>query len=580
MSEYVYAGLTSQSIDVMLRDSSSTTGAGLTGLVYNSSGLKAYYRKGATGTATAITLATQTVGGAFSSGGFVEVDSTNMAGVYRLDLPNAAVDTEGFVTLFIYGATNLVPTAQRIDCRALPVDVKKFGATNGTFASGRPEVNATHVAGTSQTAGDIPGILGALNAAASSGDPGTTTTLVQYLKQIINTLEGSAGIPTFPAAAAPANAVSLAEVIRSIYTQIGVAGAGLTAIGDTRMDNLDAAVSTLATATNLAAAKTVIDAINAIVGSGTYGNQAIKTAVDAISTAIGNLNNLAALANLRGPSVLEIPDSSTLVYKFLLTIFDQEGKLVALDGSPTITAANAAGTDRSSKLSAVTNPATGQYEFTYTVSSTDAEESVAIKANGTISGEARFAAISCSVVNYDSLTTINSILTNVNALITTIGTAGVGLTNLGDARLDNLNATVSSRLATSGYTAPDNSTISTINTKLGTPSDLGGGATIAANLSDIESQTDDIGAAGAGLTGIPKTGFKLASDGLDQIPVTDPGAVATTFPNMIVQLWRRFFKKSTLTSSELKTYADDGTTVRTTQAVSDDGTTQTQGPAT
>ena len=35
---------------------------------------------------------------------------------------------------------------------------------------------------------------------------------------------------------------------------------------------------------------------------------------------------------------------------------------------------------------------------------------------------------------------------------------------------------------------------------LGTPSDLGGGATIAFNLSDIEAQTDDIGAAGAGLT--------------------------------------------------------------------------------
>lgn len=163
MSEYVYAGLTSQSIDVMLRDSSSTTGSGLTGLAFNTSGLKAYYRKGATGSATAITLATQTVGGAFSSGGFVEVDATNMAGVYRLDLPNAAVDTEGFVTLFIYGATNLVATAQRIDCRALPVDVKKFGATNGTFSSGRPEVNATHVAGTLQTAGDLAAMVTAVD---------------------------------------------------------------------------------------------------------------------------------------------------------------------------------------------------------------------------------------------------------------------------------------------------------------------------------------------------------------------------------------------------------------------------------
>jgi hypothetical protein len=39
-------------------------------------------------------------------------------------------------------------------------------------------------------------------------------------------------------------------------------------------------------------------------------------------------------------------------------------------------------------------------------------------------------------------------------------------------------------------------------TRLGTPSNLGGGATVAANLSDIEAQTDDIGVAGAGLTAL------------------------------------------------------------------------------
>jgi len=155
MSEYVYAGLTSQTIDIFLADSSSTTGGGLTGLVYNTSNLTAYYRKGAAGTATAITLATQTVGGAYSSGGFVQIDSTNMPGVYRLDLPNAMVDTAGFVTLYLRGAANLVPTALRIDCRALPTDVKLFGGTVGTFSSGRPEVNTTHVGGTSQTARDL-----------------------------------------------------------------------------------------------------------------------------------------------------------------------------------------------------------------------------------------------------------------------------------------------------------------------------------------------------------------------------------------------------------------------------------------
>ncbi len=78
-----------------------------------------------------------------------------------------------------------------------------------------------------------------------------------------------------------------------------------------------------------------------------------------------------------------------------------------------------------------------------------------------------------------------------------------------------------------------------------------------------------------------KTGYSLGAAGLDAISVADPGAPAsvTTLPRMIVALWRRFFKKSTLTATQLATYADDGTTVNSTQPVSDDGTTQTQGAA-
>lgn len=43
-------------------------------------------------------------------------------------------------------------------------------------------------------------------------------------------------------------------------------------------------------------------------------------------------------------------------------------------------------------------------------------------------------------------------------------------------------------------------------TRIGTPANLGSGPTLAQNLSDIEAQTDDIGAAGAGLTAIPSVG--------------------------------------------------------------------------
>ncbi len=77
-----------------------------------------------------------------------------------------------------------------------------------------------------------------------------------------------------------------------------------------------------------------------------------------------------------------------------------------------------------------------------------------------------------------------------------------------------------------------------------------------------------------------KTGFVLASTGLDSIAVTEPAGVATDFREMVVQTWRRFFKKSTLTASQIKCIKDDGSSIATTQAVSDDGTTQTQGAAT
>jgi len=76
-----------------------------------------------------------------------------------------------------------------------------------------------------------------------------------------------------------------------------------------------------------------------------------------------------------------------------------------------------------------------------------------------------------------------------------------------------------------------------------------------------------------------KLGNKLASDGLNSINVTPPTTVAASFPAMVVQLWRRFFVKATETSTQLKTYADDGSTVVTTQTLANDGTTQTQGTA-
>lgn len=106
----VKKGATSRSWLIFIADSSSLTGAGRTGLVFNTSGLACYYAR-PRAAAVAVTLASQSVGGAYASGGFVEIDATNMPGWYRFDPPDAAladgdVDSVGF---HFKGAANMAP---------------------------------------------------------------------------------------------------------------------------------------------------------------------------------------------------------------------------------------------------------------------------------------------------------------------------------------------------------------------------------------------------------------------------------------------------------------------------------------
>jgi hypothetical protein len=84
------AGATSEIWQIFVQDKTSTTGAGLAGLVFNTAGLTAYYHRDTDTTATVITLVTMTVG-TFTSSGFKEIDATNMPGWYQFCPPNAAL---------------------------------------------------------------------------------------------------------------------------------------------------------------------------------------------------------------------------------------------------------------------------------------------------------------------------------------------------------------------------------------------------------------------------------------------------------------------------------------------------------
>ena len=110
---------------IFIADTSKTDGSGLTGLVYNSSGLVAWYIPGDGSAAIQITLASATLG-AWTSGGFVEV--TNMPGWYELGIPNAALDGGNEVAIQLRGAANMAVVNLYIELDTVDYQTARFGA--------------------------------------------------------------------------------------------------------------------------------------------------------------------------------------------------------------------------------------------------------------------------------------------------------------------------------------------------------------------------------------------------------------------------------------------------------------------
>lgn len=101
-------GTTSKLIQIFILDTSQEDGSGLTGLVHNSAGLTAYYIREGSASTSVISLVTAAVG-TWASGGFKEVDATNMPGVYEMGIPNACLASGAEqVIIFLKGATKMV----------------------------------------------------------------------------------------------------------------------------------------------------------------------------------------------------------------------------------------------------------------------------------------------------------------------------------------------------------------------------------------------------------------------------------------------------------------------------------------
>lgn len=199
--QLVLKGTTSYVTYIFIQNSSVTTGAGLTGLVFNSASLTCYYVR-PLAAAVAVTLVTQTVTGAYSSGGFVEVSAANMPGVYRLDIPNAALASGvDSVVLELKGATNMAPVLLEIQLTSLNVnDAVRGGMTalpnaNANAAGGLP-ISTAGALNMDLIKTDTAAILIDTDVIGAAGAGLTNISLPNQTMNITGNLTGSVGSVT------------------------------------------------------------------------------------------------------------------------------------------------------------------------------------------------------------------------------------------------------------------------------------------------------------------------------------------------------------------------------------------------
>lgn len=214
--DYVH-GQTGIVLRIVLRSSSSSSGAGLTGLDHTSSGLIISTIADVEATATPYTVAASNVETITTLGTyeaptsgkcrFKAVDGTNHPGLYEIQLPNTRFAVSGAkeITFSIHGAANLAQCDFRIPLRT---------------------VNP-YVAG-----GKLPVTL------ASTDVTGNVAADVQTIKT--QTVTCSAGVTVL---ASVGTSTASAAQSGDSFARIGSNGAGLTSLGDTRLANLDATVS-------------------------------------------------------------------------------------------------------------------------------------------------------------------------------------------------------------------------------------------------------------------------------------------------------------------------------------------------
>jgi hypothetical protein len=300
-----------------------------------------------------------------------------------------------------------------------------------------------------------------------------------------------------------------------------------------------------------------------------------------ISTAFASLQ-VNTRANLQVPVEIETPDTGTQVFKIKLHLFDVEGNMEAPDSTPTIALVNAAGTDRSSRLSSATVVSTGAYSWDYTATAADAEEQLnwmftvveggltrLYPATSYVVEETayRFSSSDRNTLNSRaSQTSVDDIPTNAEIA------AGVTLTNAGARKVwtDDWSALAFPSDTAGAYVQRISTNVDGIVNTLGTPAGVSVSADVAAMLAVINA-LENLSAA------------EVNAEMLDVLNVdvfgelVAPPAASSSLRDKLTWVFMCHRNLRTETATQRKLFADNGSTLVGTEAVSDDGTTFTKG---
>ena len=148
MKDLVPKGTTSYICHVFIQDTSSTVGAGKTGL-NNTHITLAYMRRGATASVNVTTINSITTLGTYNGSAtqaaFKEVDATNMKGIYELHLPNNALASGAdSVVLKVQDAGSNNVQEVSLEIPLTGCDLKTTGALLDTISVTDPGVQSGH----------------------------------------------------------------------------------------------------------------------------------------------------------------------------------------------------------------------------------------------------------------------------------------------------------------------------------------------------------------------------------------------------------------------------------------------------